>query len=857
MRLLSCHVENYGNISDEDYLFDGALTEFCRENGYGKTTLASFIKAMFYGLPAARKGSKFNDRHHFYPFGGGKFGGNLLFEKDGREYKIERFFDRSSGTRDSLKVYRDGNATDEFGAEPGKSIFGLDEESFERTIFLTSEGIEISSTSDISAKLNHYVDHTDENHNFDTAVNVLVKAGKELKASRGKNDLISRQQAKIRALRSEIENLSAISEELDRIYRRREELAAGIQELEEQEKEAGKRRAVLQKWEVYDTYIHSLEEEKERVAQMAEKYPGGIPESGDIRILRACGEKLMLAAGKLQELSGKPESRDEWMRLSEALSGGIPSEAEFTEVEKQISGLDVLRIQMKELREKEPAMRERELLDRFEGHFPGDDERERLNRYARQYKERLNGQKRKMPAQKASGRKGKKDRIVRMLRILCLLMALPGIAALFLLPQAGYLLAVIFLVILAVCGFLSFRMRTDQRNGGDDARLREEAADLEAKMQEILASYGYCSQMGIAYDFAAFGRDLEEYEDYCEAYDRRERMLEEKEQEYRELSGRVAQFFWKYGVRDEADRRSVLGKFRADVEKYRSLKQQADELEVKRAVYTKQKEECRMQMEDILAKYQLRMKDNPGEQAVELAGDRAGYEHALQNIRHTEEKAEEYRMKNDLINRPEGPEPDMEHQMETLSKQRNSLAAVDREIAEAERRLEVLPERQNQAAVEEERLEGYKAKYEIYTAAAKLLKKAEQNLKNRYIQPIREQFCRYSEVLEKTLGEKITMDRDFRIFYERGGENHTEKHLSDGQRSICQLCFRLALIDNMFEKEKPFLIMDDPFTGLDAPHMGKIAGLLTELAGDRQIIYFCCHESRKVAGSSGDGKRDC
>ena len=50
MKLLSYHIENYGKIHGVDGSFADGLTSLCEKNGYGKTTLASFIKAMFYGL---------------------------------------------------------------------------------------------------------------------------------------------------------------------------------------------------------------------------------------------------------------------------------------------------------------------------------------------------------------------------------------------------------------------------------------------------------------------------------------------------------------------------------------------------------------------------------------------------------------------------------------------------------------------------------------------------------------------------------------------------------------------------------------------------------------------------------------
>ena len=90
------------------------------------------------------------------------------------------------------------------------------------------------------------------------------------------------------------------------------------------------------------------------------------------------------------------------------------------------------------------------------------------------------------------------------------------------------------------------------------------------------------------------------------------------------------------------------------------------------------------------------------------------------------------------------------------------------------------------------------------------------------------------------------MDKEFRVYFERSGENRSDAHLSAGQKSLCALCVRLALIDNMYKGERPFIIMDDPFVHLDAEHMQRARALLSLLAKDRQIIYFCCHSSREL-----------
>ena len=88
MRLISCHIENFGGLSDFDMAFDAGLTVLRRENGFGKTTLAEFIRAMLYGFP--RQTKNLNKRKKYRPWNGGKYGGHLTFEQEGRQYRIER-----------------------------------------------------------------------------------------------------------------------------------------------------------------------------------------------------------------------------------------------------------------------------------------------------------------------------------------------------------------------------------------------------------------------------------------------------------------------------------------------------------------------------------------------------------------------------------------------------------------------------------------------------------------------------------------------------------------------------------------------------------------------------------------------
>ena len=174
MKLISCYIENFGNINCRSFEFGAGLTSFCEHNGYGKTTLAAFLKAMFYGLKATTARDKeLGERAHYYPFGGGKFGGNVTFERDGAIYKIERFFGKKSATEDTVRTYKGGSPSP-VPEDIGKEFFGMDEQSFMRTVFLTSADTQTGATADIGRMLNGFVDDAD----YEGAVKLLKEQRK-------------------------------------------------------------------------------------------------------------------------------------------------------------------------------------------------------------------------------------------------------------------------------------------------------------------------------------------------------------------------------------------------------------------------------------------------------------------------------------------------------------------------------------------------------------------------------------------------------------------------------------------------------------------------------------------------------
>ena len=188
-------------------------------------------------------------------------------------------------------------------------------------------------------------------------------------------------------------------------------------------------------------------------------------------------------------------------------------------------------------------------------------------------------------------------------------------------------------------------------------------------------------------------------------------------------------------------------------------------------------------------------------------------------------------------------ENDLESKESSL---KNLQINLNNEINEDEKYVEQLPEISMKLDIINEELNQLNQKKLILEKTIEFLKEAEMNLLNKYILPIKETFVHYYKPIENVLDENISMNKNFQISFEKNGQLRTEEYFSLGERTIIALCFRLALIDKVYPDFCPFILMDDPFVHLDEKHMKQMAKLLNELSIHRQIVYLCCHESRKI-----------
>ena len=246
MRLISCYIENFGALSECRFDFAPGLSVICRENGFGKSTLAAFLKVMLYGFFENKKQSLAeNDRKHYMPYNGKGAGGHLILETDGEIYRIERFF-APKGKGDRLAVYKeDGTLTDALGDCPGRTLLGIDADGFLRTL-LHSERVmeEENNNESISDRLSELVGSGGDMNGAQIALDVLEKQRKFYFRQGGSGEIGVLTQ-KLTRVQNEIASLTDTLEKEGELRKQLEAKRTQLTELSERERTLRERHTAL------------------------------------------------------------------------------------------------------------------------------------------------------------------------------------------------------------------------------------------------------------------------------------------------------------------------------------------------------------------------------------------------------------------------------------------------------------------------------------------------------------------------------------------------------------------------------------------------------------------------------------
>ncbi len=311
MKLIECYVENFGKLKDFRSSFSDGLNLFREDNGFGKTTLSVFIKAMLFGLDDTKKTKlEENDRKHYMPWQGGRCGGSLTFSIKKKTYRIERTFGMKAAD-DTFILYDcdTGKQSDDYSENLGEELFGIDSDGFERTVFLSERKLSVKNDNkSISAKLSDLVGSDGDVGELDKAVAALEERRKyyHKKGGAGKITDIKNQISAIEAEISRIERLKdGYSEKNEKLKTVTNELRS----LEERKRDSEKKR-------------HALGYEKQYLAMKKRK------EENEAR-LNELSQFFKRGTASVEEIRAAERNWDEYNRLKNSLS----PEREFSDTD--------------------------------------------------------------------------------------------------------------------------------------------------------------------------------------------------------------------------------------------------------------------------------------------------------------------------------------------------------------------------------------------------------------------------------------------------------------------------------------------------------------------------------------------
>lgn len=178
MKLLRCHIINYGCFHDFSYEFTDGINLIDRPNGWGKSTFISFLCAMLYGLDSTSKRNiQDNERRHYQPWQGGTFGGSLEFEISGRVYRAERIFGKRE-KEDSFTLYNLGTmlVSRDFSTRLGFELFGIDRAGFLKSICIPQGNPAPQYNDSLAARLTGLTQSADDISQYERALSAIDKA---------------------------------------------------------------------------------------------------------------------------------------------------------------------------------------------------------------------------------------------------------------------------------------------------------------------------------------------------------------------------------------------------------------------------------------------------------------------------------------------------------------------------------------------------------------------------------------------------------------------------------------------------------------------------------------------------------
>ncbi len=782
MRLINCHIENFGRLSGYDRDYTEGCNSILASNGQGKSTLAAFIRVMFYGFEGeGKRKTGENERKKYEPWQGGVYGGRIRFSDGEKTYDVSRTFgSKSSEDTFELRDALTNLVSNDYSDNIGEELFRVNAESYMRTAYIGQNDVITHTTDGINALIGGIADNEGDLESFEKAAGRLADLLNKESPTRATGSLY-RLEGEVTSLRTRVREGSVI---VDSIHRLEDSMAIRQQELDglKEDREAlmvkqrqigayKDKQALKDRWEMLRTEASERTDEA-KVRRVA--FPKDVPEE--------------------EELAGNQETASEYARICESVSFYTLNAEEDNKI--------------------------RRYADTFADGLPDMNETTVLIRKWREHDKSLADETDKKAelkvlrseldsVHKAAGVLPTKA-IIGLVLILAAMIG--AVASILIMPTnvlryVGVGIAGVMMlggVLLTVFG------------------IRTHKADLEADANDI-------------------EKDIRRLEAY----------IGEGERFRREVTESIRRYLDRYGIPiDPSAVTDDLRHLHTMADEYTRLKEKKSEYE--RCI--SRRDSVKHTLDKYLAKLGINPESDYVRQLNRLSMDLRSYIEAKDREAAALRRVEEFKEEYDVSELEELRLPE---DMPTLATLNNEIASLSVRIDEAaghirdesrqhdalQEKYEIWEEDQASLGIKEQQLLDGKHRYKNLKNASKYLTMAKESITAKYMEPLLTGFSKYYSSVTGTTADMYHIDANTNITVDELGGQRETALLSTGYQDLIGFCLRLALIDAMYEGEKPVLILDDPFVNLDSERLKGAQRLMDKLAETYQMIYFSCRNA--------------
>lgn len=768
MKILKLHIEDFGTLHDCDISFTPLLNEIVQENGWGKTTIATFIKAMFYGLATTtKKKLNENERKKYTPWQGGNFGGYLDFEIDGEEYRIERFF----GDKDTFKLIdlKTGKESKKFSSNIGEEIFDLDSEAYERSTFIPQKEISNGITEKLSTKLINSIQGTDNSDSLDKALEILDNRRKFLR-KQGNAGKIAELQVEIENINEEIDKLKQSANAIDILQKEIVKENDVINELELKKEKIvrqinnySKNQKLIANKKYIEENQAKLEELQKKINDYKIILNGNDFNADEIKYFTKVNDNLLSQQTKLQTICENDQLNEKIVNLQTYFGKNIPTEEDINEKISLNEKLNNLNGEIALLKNKESSL-----------------------------------------PQTNTSNSGKKSKSFLISFLLSILFAGVGGVLFTFTTTFAIVSFVIAGISLLLTGFLYLKSYIEVKTTPNSPTLSIETLKNEInEKEEIAKKY----QIEIDDFISNFEHQNENSLSFLYSLRSKVKELQDCQNKAIELNEKINEIK-KYIAVASQEINSFVSKF--------NLPNPSSSNQEKFNLLEKVKEdfiEDNKLMQEILVNLQEFKKDNI----------------TINNVENID------------INKIQEEERLLQ---EEIDLHRENKAKLVNKIDRIKSELENLDNLENQVEELKAEKDFYSQQLKNIVGAKKFLEKANDNLTAKYRDPMKNSLNKYLKYILQSNYQEYDVDTELKISYQKFGQARELDYLSKGYQGVVDLCIRFALVDCLFGKEKPFIILDDPFVNMDESKLNQALSLIKEFSKEYQIIYLVCHNSR-------------